>query len=222
MHWDLMESSMQYANGFALMSLHLPAATLRSSNFDDPASCSLPARHTAGCSTEPGEIRGRTPLFSASIASMAALALHCRSRRRRYNQFAFRRRGLWLHLRIHCRAVPEGARTAVLEADAGQPDMIDLPKEVPQGYAELLAPVLPDDFSWSEFVEASRRPIRPCIRVNSLKATSDSVRQYASSNYWGYAQPVPWTEGIAAAAGNAFWIERYKRPPKHALPRFGK
>ncbi|CAK9056232.1 unnamed protein product [Durusdinium trenchii] len=70
---------------------------------------------------------------------------------------------------------------------------------VPASYAEQFAGVLPDDFSWEEFVEASKRPLRPCVRVNLLKGTVQSVERLGS-HHVSWFPDAYWIQQVEATA----------------------
>ncbi|CAJ1328040.1 unnamed protein product, partial [Effrenium voratum] len=78
--------------------------------------------------------------------------------------------------------------------------------EVPATYAEQFAGVLPDDFSWEDFLEASQRPVRPCVRVNSLRGgCRQRVQRLGALHGWRLGAAVPWGVG-------GFWVQQVNVP----------
>lgn len=175
-----------------------------------PARLTLPVQTHATASQFAGKSRvhcGANPCHvrvAAVTVAIAGAAVLQQCRRRRGQASACWRSSHARHLlsSVAAPALKQKCSPSVERAleDAPHP-------EVPLAYARLLDPVLPAGFSWDDFVQASRRPVRPCVRVNPLKATVETVRRYCDTNHWRFAEAVPWATGEAAVAGHGYWVE---------------
>lgn len=130
--------------------------------------------------------------------------------------------------RVAVSAKPPGGRsrrkTAVMEPErrtspASRVAQPIAPLGVPPGYANLMAPILPEDFSWEAFVEASLKDdSRPCIRVNPLKTSLAGVRRYSVLHRWRIVEPVPWCNALPDTLGSGYWLDTSTAPPPSPMP----
>ncbi|USD66657.1 16S rRNA (cytosine(1407)-C(5))-methyltransferase RsmF [Vibrio sp. SCSIO 43136] len=71
---------------------------------------------------------------------------------------------------------------------------------LPEGFIAQVEQTMPTHLDIDEFIAACQRPLRPSIRVNTLKISVDDFKQRAANKGWQLT-PVPWCEA-------GFWIER--------------
>ena len=73
--------------------------------------------------------------------------------------------------------------------------------KLPAAFLEATRAIMPASLSMEDFIAACQRPLRPSLRVNTLKISVEDFLTLAGSYQWDL-EPVPWcTEG--------FWINRH-------------
>jgi len=70
---------------------------------------------------------------------------------------------------------------------------------IPEAFLQHIQESLPDALSITDFITYCQKPLRKCIRVNTLKTSIDTFKTIAINNQWQLT-PVPWCE-------TGFWIE---------------
>ncbi len=72
--------------------------------------------------------------------------------------------------------------------------------KLPVAFLEATRAIMPADLSMDEFIAACQRPLRPSLRVNTLKISVTDFLELAGRYQWDL-EPVPW-------CAEGFWINR--------------
>ncbi|MFS7250328.1 16S rRNA (cytosine(1407)-C(5))-methyltransferase RsmF [Rahnella rivi] len=73
--------------------------------------------------------------------------------------------------------------------------------KLPAAFLDATRAIMPENLSMEDFIAACQRPLRPSLRVNTLKISVAAFLELAASYQWEL-EPVPW-------CGEGFWINRH-------------
>jgi len=73
--------------------------------------------------------------------------------------------------------------------------------KLPAAFLEATRAIMPASLSMEDFIAACQRPLRPSLRVNTLKISVEDFLTLAGSYQWDL-EPVPW-------CAEGFWINRH-------------
>jgi 16S rRNA (cytosine1407-C5)-methyltransferase len=74
-------------------------------------------------------------------------------------------------------------------------------EKLPAAFLEATRAVMPENLSMEDFIAACQRPLRPSLRVNTLKISVPAFLELAALYQWAL-EPVPW-------CAEGFWINRH-------------